>query len=84
MTGSLEIGKIMAFINYLVQIMGSLNMFVMIIIRFSRAKVSATRINEVLDIETSIKDKENTEEVKNFDIEFKNVYFKYNKDRKMY
>ena len=28
----------------------------------------------------SIKDKENTEEVKNFDIEFKDVYFKYNKD----
>lgn len=78
--GSLEIGKIMAFINYLVQIMGSLNMFVMIIIGFSRAKVSATRINEVLDVESSIKDKENTEEVKNFDIEFKDVYFKYNKD----
>ena len=32
--GSLEIGKIMAFINYLVQIMSSLNMLVMIIINF--------------------------------------------------
>lgn len=78
--GSLEIGKIMAFINYLVQIMGSLNMLVMIIINFSRAKVSAERINEVLDIESSIKDRENTEKIENFDVEFKDVYFKYNKD----
>ena len=78
--GSLEIGKIMAFINYLVQIMGSLNMLVMIIINFSRAKVSAERINEVLDIESSIKDRENAEKIENFDVEFKDVYFKYNKD----
>lgn len=78
--GSLEVGKIMAFINYLVQIMGSLNMLVMIIINFSRAKVSAERINEVLDIESSIKDRENTEKIENFDVEFKDVYFKYNKD----
>ena len=79
-TGSLEIGKIMAFINYLVQIMGSLNMMVMIIINFSRAKVSATRINEVLDIEPSIVNKDDSKEINNFDIEFKDVYFKYNKD----
>ena len=78
--GSLEIGKIMAFINYLVQIMGSLNMLVMIIINFSRAKVSATRINEVLDVESSIKDKVETKEINKFDIEFKDVYFRYNKD----
>ena len=78
--GSLEVGKIMAFINYLVQIMGSLNMLVMIIINFSRAKVSAERINEVLDIESSIKDRENAEKIENFDVEFKDVYFKYNKD----
>ena len=78
--GSLEIGKIMAFINYLVQIMGSLNMLVMIIINFSRAKVSANRINEVLNVESSIKDREDVDEINNFDVEFKDVYFKYNKD----
>lgn len=78
--GSLEIGKIMAFINYLVQIMGSLNMLVMIIINFSRAKVSANRINEVLNVESSIKDREDADEINNFDVEFKDVYFKYNKD----
>ena len=79
-TGGLEIGKIMAFINYLVQIMNSLNMLIMSIINFSRAKVSADRINEVLDVESSIKDREDTDEIDKFDVEFKDFYFKYNKD----
>lgn len=78
--GSLQIGKIMAFINYLVQIMGSLNMLVMITINFSRARVSANRINEVLEVDSSIKDNENAKDIDSFDIEFKDVYFKYNKD----
>lgn len=78
--GSLEIGKIMAFINYLVQIMSSLNMLIMSIINFSRAKVSADRINEVLDVESSIKDREDADKIGKFDVEFKDVYFKYNKD----
>lgn len=78
--GSLEIGKIMAFINYLVQIMSSLNMLVMIIINFSRVKVSASRINEVLDVESSITDKEDAKKINKFNIDFKDVYFKYNKD----
>ena len=78
--GSLEIGKIMAFINYLVQIMSSLNMLVMIIINFSRAKVSASRINEVLDVESSITDQEDAKKINKFNIDFKDVYFKYNKD----
>ena len=58
--GDLEIGKIVAFINYLLQIMGSVVMVINIMIGYSRAKASATRINEVFETETSIKDKENT------------------------
>ena len=77
-TGDLEIGKIVAFINYLLQIMSSVVMVIGIIISYSRAKASATRINEVFETETSIKDKEETKSVDNFDIEFKNVSFKYN------
>ena len=56
-TGDLEIGKIVAFINYLLQIMGSVVMVINIMIGYSRAKASATRINEVFETETSIKDK---------------------------
>ena len=76
--GDLEIGKIVAFINYLLQIMGSVVMVINIMIGYSRAKASATRINEVFETETSIKDKENTKVIENFDIEFKNVSFRYN------
>ena len=77
-SGNIEIGKIMAFINYLLQIMASIMMVINCMIMFSRAQVSAARINEVLDSKTSIENKENCEEVKSFDIEFKNVFFKYN------
>ena len=77
-SGGLEIGKIMAFINYLIQIMGSVVMVINIMINFSRATASAKRINEVLDSESSIQDKENSVDIDNFDVEFKNVYFKYN------
>lgn len=77
-TGDLEIGKIVAFINYLLQIMGSVVMVINIMIGYSRAKASATRINEVFETETSIKDKENNKTIENFDIEFKNVSFRYN------
>ena len=77
-SGNIEIGKIMAFINYLLQLMASIMMVINCMIMFSRAQVSAARINEVLDTKASIENKENCEEVKNFDIEFKNVFFKYN------
>jgi ATP-binding cassette subfamily B multidrug efflux pump len=77
-SGTLQVGKIMAFINYLIQIMNSLIMAVNVIINFSRAKASADRINEVLGTISSIQDSEDSVDITNFDIEFKNVYFKYN------
>ena len=78
-TGGLEIGKIMAFINYLMQIMFSTIMVINIMMNFSRAQASANRVQEVLDTESSIKEIVDAKEVDNFDIEFKNVSFKYNK-----
>lgn len=77
--GNLEVGKIMAFINYLMQIMNSIIMVIGISLNFSRAKASSDRINEVLNTESSIKDSKDSVEVNNFDIEFKDVCFKYNK-----
>ncbi|WP_286184118.1 ABC transporter ATP-binding protein [Clostridium sp. CCUG 7971] len=78
-TGSIEVGKIMAFINYLMQIMNSIIMVIGISLNFSRAKASSDRINEVLNTESSIKDSKDSVEINNFDIEFKDVCFKYNK-----
>lgn len=77
--GMIEIGKVMAFINYLLQIMNSLMMVVMLVLNFSRAKASADRINEVLNTEPSIENKTSPVRMKGFDLEFKEVSFKYNK-----
>ncbi len=76
--GGIETGEIMAFINYLTQIMMSLTMSVMHIIFLTRAKVSADRINEVFDTSPSIFSSDDAEGVENYDVEFKNVFFKYN------
>lgn len=75
--GVLETGKIMAFINYLTQIMMSLMMVIMISMNFSRAKASADRINEVLMTESSTQDSKSPEVIDQYDIEFKDVSFKY-------
>ena len=76
--GNIEIGKIMAFINYLLQIMGSIMMLINCMIMFSRAQVSSSRINEVLNTNPSVINKEDAVKVNNFNIEFKNVSFRYN------
>lgn len=82
-TGDLEVGKIMAFINYLMQIMNSIIMVIGMSLSFSKAKASADRINEVLETQSSINDTKNTIRIDNFDIEFKNVSFKYNENSEL-
>lgn len=76
-SGNIETGKIMAFVNYLVQITNSLIMLVNMIINISRAQASSGRIKEVLDCETSIKECNSPILPENYDIEFKNVSFRY-------
>ncbi|AKJ37176.1 ABC transporter ATP-binding protein [Methanosarcina barkeri] len=76
-SGNIETGKIMAFVNYLVQITNSLIMLVNMIINISRAQASAGRIKEVLDCEASIKQCNSPVLPENYDIEFKNVSFRY-------
>ena len=75
--GDIQTGEIMAFINYLTQIMFSLTMSVMLFINFSRAKVSAERINQVFETTPSVTDSADPSEFGGHDVEFKNVYFKY-------
>ena len=67
----------MAFIQYAMQIIMSFLMLAMIFMILPRAEVSASRINEVLDTNISVKDG-NVETKKEVGtIEFKNVSFKY-------
>lgn len=79
-TQSLEVGKIIAFVNYMIQIMHSTVMVINLMMNFSRAKASADRINEILNIESSIKEKEEARDLEGYDVEFKEVYFKFNEE----
>lgn len=78
--GIMQVGDMMAFIQYTMQIVMSFLMISMISIMLPRAAVSANRINEVLETEPRIKDKKETE---SFDpnkkglVEFRNVSFRY-------
>ena len=48
-TGSLAIGELIAFLNYLLQTLMGLMMVTMLVMRFTRAEASAERVLEVLD-----------------------------------
>lgn len=79
-TGAMQVGDMMAFIQYTMQIVMSFLMISMISVMIPRAAVSANRINEVLEKDIVIKEDKN---VKSFEddkkglVEFKNVSFKY-------
>lgn len=78
--GTIQIGTLMAFITYTMQIIMSFLMFSMVSIMMPRALVSFRRIGEVLNKDSSIIDKEKTLEFKKElkgVVEFKNVYFRY-------
>lgn len=74
----LQVGIIMAFINYITQTMNSLIALITIVINYSRAKASADRLNKVFSMVPSIENKEQAKNFDNYEIEFKNVSFKYN------
>jgi ATP-binding cassette subfamily B protein len=75
--GGLQTGQIMAFINYLAQILMSLMMIAMLMLTISRAKASSDRINEVFDTNPSITDPEDAIQAEGFDIVFDDVSFTY-------
>ena len=79
--GTLTVGKLTSFIAYSTQILVSLMLVAMALMMISRSIASAKRIIEVLEEEPDIADGEkNVCHVKNGDIEFKNVSFKYEDD----
>lgn len=77
--GTMRIGEILAFINYLTQILFSLMMVTFMLVNFSRAKVSGDRIQEVLQAEVDIKDTEEASDapIKDGRVTFENVSFRY-------
>ena len=78
--GTIQVGTLMAFITYTMQIIMSFLMISMVSIMVPRAFVSLKRIGEVLDRDTSIKQIDKplkfNDELKGV-VEFKDVYFRY-------
>ena len=78
--GIMQVGTMMAFMQYTMQIIMAFLMISMVSVILPRAMVSAQRVSEVLNVDVAIKDSEKLQ-VFNHDekgtIEFKNVSFRY-------
>lgn len=77
--GHMQVGDMMAFIQYAMQIMFSFIMLSMMFVMIPRASVSAVRINEVLETQADIKDPSSSkveDGIKGF-VEFQDVTFSY-------
>ena len=77
--GSMSPGVIITFINYITQILLALLVVSNLIILFTKASASASRINEVLEMKSSIVENSNDISVNSSDkmIEFNDVTFRY-------
>lgn len=78
--GVMQVGDMMAFMQYSMQIIMAFMMITMLSIMIPRASVAAGRIDEVLKSETAIKDPQQPQafdETKKGVVEFKDVSFRY-------
>ena len=80
--GTLQVGAILAFINYLNIILMSLMSISMVFIQIARAFPSADRVQQVLNTEVDIISEANAIEPEKIEgnIEFKNVSYSYTKN----
>ena len=78
-TGRLTQGEVIAFVNYMTQISLALVVVANLVVLFTKAAASSARINEVLDIEPSIKNGTEKDGAGSENaVEFSHVYFSYN------
>ena len=79
--GSIQVGDMMAFITYTMQIVMSFLFFTFLMMQLPRAEVAAGRINEVLETEVTVVDNENIDDSKLQDVKgtlkFDNVSFTF-------
>ncbi|MFC7373534.1 ABC transporter ATP-binding protein [Fictibacillus iocasae] len=77
-SGEVKAGEVVAIVNYATRITSVLSIFSFIIMAFSRAKASSTRIGEVLFSETEMQEGEHMERaVSEGGVSFENVAFRY-------
>lgn len=77
---TMQVGNLVAFMTYAMQILMSFMMLSMVFVFIPRASASAARINEVLDTKNSVVDQEQLTEVdgnKPVSLDFNNVNFRY-------
>ena len=79
--GSIQVGDMMAFITYTMQIVMSFLFFTFLMMQLPRAEVAAGRINEVLETEVTVVDSEKIDDSKLQDVKgtlkFDNVSFTF-------
>ena len=80
--GTLEIGSMIAFIQYMGIILTSFLIILVIILNIPRVIVSFKRINEILNVEVTIENKGTIKLHSLESIEFRNVYFRYENAKK--
>lgn len=79
--GGLTQGEVIAFVNYMTQISLALVVVANLVVLFTKAAASASRINEILDIEPSVKNGEYSGDGEGSTaVKFDNVSFSYNKN----
>lgn len=79
-TGDMAVGNLVTFMTYAMQILISVMMVGMIFMFIPRGQVSAARINEVLDLTSTIKDSEQPTQIKDqkeTSFAFNHVNFRY-------
>lgn len=83
--GALSQGEIIAFVNYLTQILLALVVVANLVVIFTKASACSARINEVLEMQSSLAESVSPSAPGNGDqtpkIEFKNVSFSYHKNK---
>ena len=78
--GDLEIGSMMAFMQYALQVITSFLMLVMVMVMLPRAQVSINRVNEILATDNSIKEPKHPghlDDKQRGIVEFRHVTFTY-------
>ena len=78
--GIMQVGTMMAFMQYTMQIIMAFLMISMVSVILPRAMVSAQRVSEVLNVDVVVKDSDNLQTFNHDEkgtIEFKNVSFRY-------
>lgn len=83
--GGMTQGQVIAYVSYMSQILLALVIVANLVVIFTRAVASASRINEILEIESTIKDHQTQQKSQPVSqvtpkVEFRDVSFAYNED----